>query len=191
MKSLIQAVLVSVLLLSAYVQADPIELSPGGESYNGTDCGLCGPGLKDILAWLDANVPDFDSSDEAYKSDEDGDAFGDDSGPFADDYTTEFTNTVGDPADAKISWNGGDVLDGADWLLVKDGNNTPIWYLFDISDWDGMMDIVLTDFWPRAGAISHVSIFGGDRTVPEPAAITLLGLGLIGMGLARRKRKTK
>ena len=186
MKRTIQATIISALLMSAYAQAVPLMLSPGGQAFDGDACGSdCGPGSSEILDWLNANVEGFDSSNELYKSDEDGDAFGDDSGPFADDYTTEFMNSIGDPMDAIISLNRGGGISLANWLLVKDGNNSPVWYLFDISGWDGLMDISLTGFWPDNGAISHVAIYG----IPEPGTLALFGIGLALAAFSRRRKK--
>ena len=88
MKRTIQAIIISALLMGAYAQATPMLLSPDNAVYNGATCSDCGPGMSHILAWLDANVAGFDSSHKLYKSEEDGDAFGDDSGAFASDYTT-------------------------------------------------------------------------------------------------------
>ena len=49
----------------------------------------------------------------------------------------------------------------------------------------------MSGFWPAQGAISHVGIYGGgDGTyeLPEPGTLGLLGLGLFGMGVMRRKK---
>lgn len=104
-------------------------------------------------------------------------------------YDTTFSNTALDPENALITYTGGDMVSCPEcYLLVKDGNHDPIWYLFDIGYWDGEMDIDLQNFWPDQGAISHVSIWSGEggTTVPEPGVLALLSIGLIGLGLRKK-----
>ena len=116
-----------------------------------------------------------------------------DVGAYAGSYETTFTNTPSDPADALIAYTGGPAIDCSYcFLLVKGGNATDIaWYLFDLSGiWDGMEDIQIKDFWSSKGAISHVSIYGDETTTtPEPGMLALLGLGLTGFVIARRKNR--
>ena len=122
----------------------------------------------------------------AYKHDH-GDG---EEGTFSGSYSTAYFNTPADPEDAKITYTGGPVITGNPiYLLVKDGNHDPIWYVFDISSWNGTELIDLQDFWPGGGAISHVTIFSGEgTTVPDAGStLALLGVALTGVGFLRRK----
>jgi hypothetical protein len=109
-------------------------------------------------------------------------------GPFAASYSTSFFNTPSDPADATISYISGPKISAQDiYLLVKDGNHNPTGYLFDISSWNGMENLVVTNFWPAQGAISHVSIYTRGNAVPDAGAtLMLLGIGLSSLAAARR-----
>jgi len=116
-----------------------------------------------------------------------------DSGPFASSYSTEFFNTSDDPEDATITYVGGSyIINNPLYLYVKDGNQEPAAYVFDISAWDGKETININDFWPGQGAISHVTILGGTTTnVPEPGTLLILGAGLMGIAAVRRARSRR
>lgn len=148
---------------------------------------------SDILTFLNGI---YSPLVEMYKS-EPGGAESGSAAPF---YTTTFSNTPSDPSDALIDQVGSMSLTGAQYLLVKDGSQTPAWYFFNISTWNGTDDMSLSGFWPDQGSISHISIFNGNLTtipgggpdVPEPSIAVLFGLGmisLIGNAAQRRRRK--
>jgi PEP-CTERM motif-containing protein len=125
------------------------------------------------------------SSVELYKQN----VGGSEVGALASSYETAFYNTPSDPSDATISYVGGDIVGPTAFLLVKDGNQEPAWYLYNLTSlgWNGMDDLVLENFWPDQGAISHVSLYG-TRSVPEPATMLLFGTGILCLGMFGRKK---
>jgi hypothetical protein len=114
----------------------------------------------------------------------------------ADSYTTTFTPAT-DPTGASITYvsGGPSITCPTCYLLVKD--EALAWYLFDIRSWDGMDVISLSEFWSdsgldasnSAGPIFYVSLFGGPpgTSVPAPAPLVLLTIGLLLSGLRRLK----
>lgn len=171
---------VAALLVSAQAQALLITPSDCGTTF------VCETGTETSTSIINAYIESTYGVNELYKSN----VGGGDEGAFAGDYTTTFTNSASDPSDASIAFTGTDSISCPDcYLLVKDGNHSPAWYLFDISSWDGTETIDLRGFWPDGGAISHVSIYGdGDRNVPEPGVLALLAVGLLGLGLRSRRK---
>jgi hypothetical protein len=117
---------------------------------------------------------------ELYKQNT-GEAF--DTGPLAGSIVTTLN---GDLSGGTIAFTGGP-FNFVDYLFVKDGNQTPAWYLFDLDalGWNGSETLELSEFWPNQGSISHVALYG----VPIPAAAWLLGSGLLGLIAIRRRVK--
>ena len=167
-------------LTTLVTPAYALSISPGDEILSGPETGV--PKIEATII-----AAGYSIGTELYKDD----VGGVESGAFAGSYSTTYNL---DFSEVTIEWTGGDFISDNPFLLVKDGNQNPAWYLFDLGtlalDWTGMEDLVLTDFWPGNGAISHVALYGGSTPVPEPATMLLFGLGLLGIaGLGRKTNK--
>ena len=196
---------VGLLGMSKSVEAGPIVINPA--DYYPTLCGVADPvclagfGDQTSQAQIDpiiaALIPGAEV--EGYKQNV-GEAT--DSGPGAPFYQTTFSNSPSDPSDALVQWTGGSFFTTNPlFLLVKDGNQSPAWYLFQLAvggatGWNGKDNLVLEGFWPNQGAISHIAIYGTptpgtdlfDVTpVPDGGSMAmLLGMGLMGLAALRR-----
>lgn len=96
------------------------------------------------------------------------------------------------------SWTfGDDVTFDSDWAVVlKAGSCWAAWTFGAGTYSGGTYEVTYGTGGPTscdtsgAAGLSHIGIYGslGDVTVPEPTTLALLGLGLIGVGLARRRK---
>lgn len=205
----ITAAMMTTFALSGAAMADEITVSPGFNPQP-TVCDFEG---ADQNCWEVNGGPDQPSVDEfediifgvndedegleiLYKDEADGNNPGEESGTAAGEYTTTFVFPEGgneeDSTGATIVFDGDTAIDCSEgcWVWVKDGKNDPFLYIFDISYWNGMDTLHLTDFWPGEGAVSNIGILGrAMKSVPEPGTLGLLGMGLIGFAVSRRRRE--
>ena len=192
--TLVGAAVLALGVSANTASATTITLMPGDELFTIDQTSNCNATCLSGLLGITVT--------EDYKSN----AGGGEEGSFAGNYETSYT--AGNE-DATITYTGPepgvagtDYFDcGECFLLVKDGNNDPNQYVFDLEafNWDGKMDIEMLGLWPEGGSISHVSIFYGEpgggnpggEPVPEPGTMFLMGSGLAGLGFWRWKKGTK
>lgn len=176
--------LIAVGLVSVWAfQAQALLLTPStsgviaGTAYGPDNCE---PGCVDAV---------FDTENLTLLYKADAGSTVEEEGLFAPFYETEFLNSATDPSGAKITnslvaW----IACGECYLAIKDGVNSPGYYFYSLSGWDGKETITLANFWPEKGAISHVAIWGDRQSVPEPGTLSLLGAGLLVAAFGSRRK---
>ena len=111
---------------------------------------------------------------------------GAESGNLAGSYTTRFFTTTSTGGAFRIRYDGAPdatISCGTCGLLVKGVNGQEL--VFSLKNWNGTDLIQGTGFGQSGSAIAGVGIV--SRAVPEPASLLLLGAGLVGLGIWRRK----
>ncbi|MCA8927357.1 MAG: hypothetical protein KDC18_04755 [Alphaproteobacteria bacterium] len=187
---------VGVILFGAVLSQGAQALVIDAATLSPTDIAASGDenGTSQILAAIDQMG--IDVGTEFYK---DNVSSGEEK-TLAGSYETVFSHTDSHPTYATITYGSGLIVGPTAWLLIKDGNASPNWYLFDLTHeflWDGKETIEARNFFAGQGSISHVSLFGSgavhpgpdDQAVNEPATLGAMGLGVLACGAVLQRRR--
>lgn len=85
-------------------------------------------------------------------------------------------------------WN--DYSDAALGFKFGTGNTADEWFVFSLQDLVSAGEWAFVNANNTGGGLSHMNLYGkeGSVSVPEPGTIALLGLGLVGLTMTRRKK---
>lgn len=71
------------------------------------------------------------------------------------------------------------------------GNNPDMWFVYLLNSQVSSGDWEFVNVFNRGGGLSHIQLYGrSPASVPEPGTLALLGLGLLGAGVACRRKQS-
>lgn len=188
------AMIAAALLWSVNLYAAPITCMDTSRNYMTMDDSLASTCLASGVDNLIGSDTDLFANNTAWSFVEKSNGAGNPTPLFGLSYTAgvgNSTSITGTWSLGSAFWN--DYSRAALGFKFGTGNTPDEWFVYELNsgttggDWTFFSTLINGN---GKGGLSHLNVYGIERPtdVSEPATLALVGLGLIGLGLARRRK---